>query len=276
MKNIKILLITAAALFALSSCYEKREFTPETGNTPVDFVTTTISLTSEYSYIPVHQLADASNHTKVTIEVLGCTATHLDGSTLTLVDGSDIIFTSKELYVAPLGEEGDGESSFEVRLPGYADYQNVAISVKLTGPDTNIETTVTLQGVTRYNMSGLWSIDNYGQVLIEEDEEDYTKFYVSFPLPTGQIFTFPATRSVNTLAMDPNYTIPAGGFEFFICYADGSSLSPGSPAEFEFADDNTFASSGFFIGIESGGSYYLGTNTTSGAIRGAGTGTRIE
>ena len=107
-------------------------------------------------------------------------------------------------------------------------------------------------------MSGLWSIDNYGQVLIEEDEEDYTKFYVSFPLPTGQIFTFPATRSVNTLAMDPNYTIPADGFEFFICYADGSSLSPGSPAEFEFADDNTFASSGFFIGIESGGSYYLG------------------
>ena len=275
MKNIKVLLLAAAVLLSFSSC-TKRDFTVETGNTPVEFAATTITLNAEYIYIPVRQLAPSDVYTPVTLEIVSCSALHLDGSSLTLENDSDIILTSSELNVAPLGEEGDGESSFEVRLPGYADYQNVAISVKLTGPDTNIETTVTLQGVTRYNMSGLWSIDNYGQVLIEEDEEDYTKFYVSFPLPTGQIFTFPATRSVNTLAMDPNYTIPADGFEFFICYADGSSLSPGSPAEFEFADDNTFASSGFFIGIESGGSYYLGTNTTSGAICGAGTGTRIE
>ena len=269
MKNIKILLITAAALFALSSCYEKREFTPETGNTPVDFVTTTSSLTSEYSYIPVHQLADASNHTKVTIEVLGCTATHLDGSTLTLVDGSDIIFTSKELYVAPLGEEGDGESSFEVRLPGYADYQNVAISVKLTGPDTNIETTITLQGVTRYNMSGLWNLDTWGQVLIEEDEEDYTKFYVSIPLPSGQILTFPATRSVNNLSIDPNATFSDGGFDYFVCLSEAAgSLTPSSPAEFTFASDNAFTTTGIFIGYNSGG--------YKGYVLGAGNGTRIE
>lgn len=268
MKNIKILLITAAALFALSSCYEKREFTPETGNTPVDFVTTTISLTSEYSYIPVHQLADASNHTKVTIEVLGCTATHLDGSTLTLVDGSDIIFTSKELYVAPLGEEGDGESSFEVRLPGYADYQDVAISVKLTGPDTNIETTVTLQGVTRYNMSGYWNLDTWGTLFITEDENDYTKFYVTL-LSANDVREFPAVRSVNTLTIDQTATFNYGGFDYFVCLSEAAgSLTPSSPAEFTFSSDNAFTTTGIFIGYNSGG--------YRGYVLGAGNGTRIE
>ena len=115
MKNIKILIVAAAALFALSSCYEKREFTPETGSTPVEFVSTTVPLQSEYTDIPVHQLAESSNYSEVTLEVLSCTAVHLSGETLTLEDGTDFIFTSKELYVVPIGDEGAGSSSFEVR-----------------------------------------------------------------------------------------------------------------------------------------------------------------
>lgn len=279
MKRIKILLIAAAALFALSSCYEKREFTPATGSTPVEFVSTTVTLASEYTDIPVHQLTESDVYTQVSLEVLGCTALHLNGETITLEDDSDIIFASKELYVAPLGEEGDGSSSFEVRIPGYADYQRVDINVRLTGPSTDIETTITLQGVERYEMAGLWNLDSYGQVLIEEDEEDYTRFYVSVPLATGQIFTYPATRAVNTLQIDPTYTIEGeDGYNYFMCYAadDASSLSPGSPVEFTFTDDNTFSSTGIFLGLENGGKYYTGTSLVKGFITGAGTGTRVE
>ena len=268
MKNIKVLLLAAAVLLSFSSC-TKRNFTVETGNTPVEFAATTITLDAEYIYIPVRQLAASDVYTPVTLEIVSCSALHLDGSSLTLENDSDVILTSSEINVAPLGEEGDGESSFEVRIPGYADYQNVQLSVKLTGPDTNIETTITLQGVTRYNMSGLWNLDTWGQVLIEEDEEDYTKFYVSIPLPSGQILTFPATRSVNNLSIDPNATFSDGGFDYFVCLSTApGSLTPGSPAIFTFTSDNAFTTTGIFIGYNSGG--------YRGWVLGAGNGSRAE
>lgn len=267
MKNIKVLLLAAAVLLSFSSC-TKRNFTVETGNTPVEFAATTITLNAEYIYIPVHQLAASDVYTPVTLEIVSCSALHLDGSSLTLENDSDVILTSSELNVAPLGEEGDGESSFEVRIPGYADYQNVQLSVKLTGPDTNIETTITLQGVTRYNMSGLWNLDTWGTLIITEDENDYTKFYVTF-LSENDQREFPATRAVNNLTIDPNATFNYGGFDYFVCLSTApGSLTPGSPAIFTFTSDNAFTTTGIFIGYNSGG--------YRGWVLGAGNGSRAE
>lgn len=267
MKNIKVLLLAAAVLLSFSSC-TKRNFTVETGNTPVEFAATTITLDAEYIYIPVHQLAASDVYTPVTLEIVSCSALHLDGSSLTLENDSDVILTSSELNVAPLGEEGDGESSFEVRIPGYADYQNVQLSVKLTGPDTNIETTITLQGVTRYNMSGLWNLDTWGTLIITEDENDYTKFYVTF-LSENDQREFPATRAVNNLTIDPNATFSYGGFDYFVCLSTGpGTLTPGSPAIFTFTSDNAFTTTGIFIGYNAGGYY--------GRVLGAGNGSRAE
>lgn len=268
MKRIKILLIAAAALFALSSCYEKREFTPATGSTPVEFVSTTVTLASEYTDIPVHQLAESDVYTQVSLEVLGCTALHLNGETLTLEDDSDIIFASKEIYVAPLGEEGDGSSSFEVRIPGYADYQRVDINVRLTGPSTDIETTITLQGVERYEMNGYWQLDTWGTLYITEDENDYTRFYVTL-LSADDVREFPATRSVNILSIDQTATFEYGGHQYFVCLSEGAgSLTPSSPAQFTFTDDDTFTTTGIFIGYNEGG--------YRGFVLGAGTGTRVQ
>ena len=267
MKNIKVLLLAAAVLLSFSSCTQ-RDFTVETGNTPVEFAATTITLDAEYIYIPVRQLAASDVYTPVTLEIVSCSALHLDGSSLTLENDSDVILTSSELNVAPLGEEGDGESSFEVRIPGYADYQNVQLSVKLTGPDTNIETTITLQGVTRYNMSGLWNLDTWGTLIITGDENDDTKFYVTC-LSENDQREFPATRAVNNLTIDPNATFNYGGFDYFVCLSTApGSLTPGSPAIFTFTSDNAFTTTGIFIGYNSGG--------YAGWVLGAGNGSRAE
>ena len=269
MKNIKILIVAAAALFALSSCYEKREFTPETGSTPVEFVSTTVPLQSEYTDIPVHQLAESSNYSEVTLEVLSCTDVHLSGETLTLEDGTDFIFTSKELYVVPIGDEGAGSSSFEVRIPGYADYQRVDINVRLTGPSTDVETTVTLQGVTRYNMEGLWSWDSWGgNIAIYQDEEDYNLFHIDLGVGT----LIPATRAVNVLRIDNTFEFTLQGYTCrFVLSEDGSNPTASSPVELTFSDDNNFTATGYYLAAYANGSLagYFDRN-------GAGTGTRVQ
>lgn len=269
MKNIKVLLVLAAVLFAFSSC-TKRDFSVETGDTPVEFVTDTVTMNGEYMYIPVHQLAASETYTQVTLEVLSCSGLHLSGDVLTLENDTDVIVTSSQINVAPLGEEGDGESSFEVRVPNYANLQKVEINVRLTGPSTNIETTIVLQGVERYNMSGLWNLDTWGRgpVYVTEDENDYNLFYVTF-LSDTDMREFPATRAVNTLTIDPNATFNHDGHDHFVCLSTGpGTLTPGSPAIFTYTDDNTFTTTGIFIGYNEGGYY--------GWVLGAGNGSRLQ
>lgn len=266
MKNIKVLLVLAAVLFAFSSC-TKRDFSVETGDTPVEFVTDTVTMNGEYMYIPVHQLAASETYTQVTLEVLSCSGVHLSGDVLTLENDTDVIVTSSQINVAPLGEEGDGESSFEVRVPNYANLQKVELNVRLTGPSTSIETTIVLQGVERYNMGGLWNLDTWGTIYVTEDENDYNKFYVTF-LSDTDMREFPATRAVNTLTID-HTAIYSADHEYFVCLSTGpGSLTPGSPAIFTYTDDDTFTTTGIFIGYNEGGYY--------GWVLGAGTGSRLQ
>ena len=245
MKNIKVLLLAAAVLLSFSSC-TKRNFTVETGNTPVEFAATTITLNAEYIYIPVHQLAASDVYTPVTLEIVSCSALHLDGSTITLENDSDVILTSSELNVAPLGEEGDGESSFEIRVPAYTDYQNVLIDVKLTGPDTNIETTITLQGVTRYNMVGTWNWNTMGTVqIIENEEGDYSDFYIDL----GVGFWIPAERKVNNLEIDNTFLFEWGSYLAHFVFFDGAAgtYNTNAPVVLSFTDDNNFTATGWLL-----------------------------
>ena len=94
MKKYQILFAAAALAGLLASCSEK-DFSPATGNTAVEFVQIgEQSLTGEYCYIPVQQVAESSTSTVVSLEVIDCKATHLSGDIITLEADTDYIVTS--------------------------------------------------------------------------------------------------------------------------------------------------------------------------------------
>ena len=280
MKKYQILFAAAALAGLLASCSEK-DFSPATGNTAVEFVQIgEQSLTGEYCYIPVQQVAESSTSTVVSLEVIDCKATHLSGDIITLEADTDYIVTSYEIYANP--QSANENSAFEIRFPGYTDYQDITLQVKLTGEHlgTIVEETVVFKGPERYEMSGLWSLDTWGQVLIEEDENDYNLFYVTIvnqfyasdlkdygSSERAQTLTFPASRNINVLEIDPNVVLNDGIDEIMWCLSTGpGKLSPGSPVQFTFTDDNTFSATGFFFG----------TTGYSGWFGGTGAGARIE
>lgn len=274
MKNIRYFLAAAALIGLLASCSEK-DFTPATGNTAVEFVQIgEQSLTGEYCYIPVQQIAESNTSTLVSMEVLDCKVTHLSGDVLTLKEDTDYIVTRYEIYANP--QSSEETSAFEIRFPDYANYQDITIQVRLTGENlgTLVEETVIFRGPERYEMSGTWSLDTFGTLIIEEDENDYNKFYVtvtnilySESPGRSQTLTFPANRNINILEIDPNAVVNDGVDDMMWCLSTGpGTLSPGNPVQFTFTDDNTFSATGFFIGTTG---YY-------GAVGGTGTGTRLE
>ena len=96
MKQIKLIIAAAAMLGLIASC--EKDFTVQTGDTPVEFVYSSIdtTLNNTYIFIPVRAIAENELSTFTTVEYLGGTYTLKEdpSKTAELVDGSDIIFTS--------------------------------------------------------------------------------------------------------------------------------------------------------------------------------------
>lgn len=222
MKNIRYFFAAAAFIGLLASCSEK-DFTPATGNTPVELtVADTIPLITEYITIPVQQTAESQTATKAGIEILSCTALNTNGETITLAPDTGIIVTSSEIYVLPASE---GESGFEIRIPGFSAYQSIDLSVRLIGDNlgTVTEKTIVAMAPTEIDMTGNWNINGSIFTITMDENGNYT---VIDPF-TG--FGWAAVRDQNTLTISlpsewpqENVGDPHGVVSiYFIGYPDG-------------------------------------------------------
>lgn len=252
MNRIKILLAVTALVAFLASCSEK-DFTPATGNTPVELaVADTITLTSEYIIIPVQQTEESQTATKVGIEILSCTALNLEDEIIALAPDTAFMVTYNEIYVMPASE---GECGFEIRIPGYLDYQSIDFSLRLVGENlgTTIEKTVTAMAPTEIDMTGYWDIGGSEFTVSLDDNGNY---FVTDPF-TG--FEWAAVREQNTLTVSIPDVWPTGNVGtphgevsiYFIGYPDGS-LYLDVPSVWNFTSPSTLTlTNGLAIGFVS-------------------------
>ena len=133
MRNIKLIVAAVALLGLLSSC--EKDFTVKTGNTPVEFLSSTmdVELNSVYNYIPIQMTDSSKVSSRAIVEFVGGTITMKeDGSTREVVNGTDVIFTSLDLYIGAYDPAIDTTSfpnnSIEFRLPNYLQYQSISPS----------------------------------------------------------------------------------------------------------------------------------------------------
>lgn len=276
-----------AAVGSLFSC-TKRDFTVETGNTPVQFTesTMTVDLTQEYNYIPVEMLEQALVSSYTTFEFVGGSYTtyateESESQTFELKNGSDIIFTAMELYVGAFDPEADVDpvtgtnvdtlgnpvlpsNNIEFRLPNYNNYQSVTVNLKLTGAYLGQNTTVEWTGVGRerpvggIDIVGNWSFDGtYKFAIAAGEEEDHYTITDPFfgdtwaaVLENDLTLTLSATMGATFNVGDPHGDVTAT----FCAYheQDGNMyLWPDEPCVFECTSESIMTVNGVFIGFES-------------------------
>lgn len=297
MKYLKILLTAAAAGAMLTSCYE-RQFTPTLGDTPVEFVYSTIDTTLSNStiYLPVHLTEQSSTGGKATLVFTGGTIVMRDGSSREAVEftndetgyanGGDVMITSYELYIGAYDEEEDGTdglptNSFEVKLPDYLEYESISLNFELQADNLGNNTTLTYNAVapTEAVITGSWSINGNTYSISEDGMGGYL---IQTPYVEGQ---FAASRVNNTLtittagvaAEDPDL----GTISVIMCAYhaadDGKTyLWPDEACIWDFSEDGTTVTltNGTFIGFANptqAGSYY---NWNGSAMEAGTTGTK--
>ena len=262
MKNIKVLLLAAAVLLSFSSC-TKRNFTVETGNTPVEFTASTMDvvLNSNYNYIPIQMTAQGNLSSLATFELVeGTIVMKEDGSTVPVEDGVNVIFTSKEIYVGAYDADADGadglpSNNIEFSIPAYLDYQSVSFKLRLTGEylGENVELVWTAKAPTEIDITGNWNIGGSTFVITLDENNEY---HVQDPF-TG--FQWAGVRTGNSFTVSlpsqwPQADVgaPHGVVEvYFIGYPDGK-LYLDVASEWSFADNGTVTlTNGLAIGFVS-------------------------
>lgn len=298
MKYLKYIIIFAA-VGSLFSC-TKRDFSVETGTTPVQFVepTMTVDLTQEYNYIPVEMTEQGVLSTYTTFRVVsGSLTTYADslGNTQTfdLTQNPELVlFTSNDLYVGKFDPEADIDpvtgtnvdtlgnpvlptNSIEFRIPNYPNWKSVTLTLELTGEYLGANKTVTWNAVgpektNDLDITGAWKIGEYDFYIIKVDD---TNYFVNFFSPTaGSEGEFPATfdKETNMLTIDNTATIqvdagdPYGVVDVFVGTFDGQYLDPNTASVWEFVNsDNLIATNGIYIGFHVEGTSYAGWVTVA-------------
>ncbi len=265
MKQIRLIIAATALLGLLASC--EKDFTVETGTTPVEFVYSSIdtTLNNSYIYIPVRMTENASVSSLAKFEYMGGTLVKKeDNSQAELVDGTDIIFTSKEIYVGAYDEATDSVAGYpsnniEARVPNYLNYQSITFKLQLTGEYLGqvTEMTYTATAPTELDMTGKWTI---GTAEFEISEDANGNFLVKDPF-FGDTWT--ATRAGNSLTFnstsgntfnvgDPHGEVTATFCAYHIDESDGNVyLWPNEPCIWDFANTTVTVTNGVFIGFES-------------------------
>ena len=285
MKQIKLIIAAAALTGLLASC--EKDFTVETGNTPVEFVYSSIDtvLNSVMNYIPVQMTQQATPSSYTTFEFLGGTITMKeDSSTVEIVDGTHVIFTSKELYVGAYDPEVDTAdllptNNIEFRIPDYLDYQEITFSLRLTGEylGSITEMTWTATAPAEIDMTGTWNIGSAAFQISVDENGNYTIVDPFFgdswaASRAGTVLTLNSTSGNTFNVGDPHGDVTAT----FCAYheqegGDGTIyLWPDEVCVWEFTDGTVTVTNGVFIGFESpadGGWYnWSGSNIQPGTV----------
>lgn len=276
MKKIRLIIAATALLGLLASC--EKDFTVETGTTPVEFVYSSIdtTLNNSYIYIPVKATENVNVSSLAKFEYMGGTLVNkADNSQADLVDGSDIIFTSKEIYVGAYDEDTDStlgysSNNIEARVPNYLNYQSITFKLQLTGEYLGqvTEMTYTATAPTELDMTGTWSIGNTEFQISEDANGNFIVVDAFF----GDSWT--ATRAGNTLTFNStsgstfNMGDPYGDVTATFCAyheQDGTMyLWPDEVCVWDFADNTVTVTNGVFIGFESpaDGGWYSWSDST--------------
>lgn len=280
MRTFKIFLTVAAAGALLTSCYE-RQFTPELGNTPVEFVSSTIDTTLNSSTIrvPVRMTEQSSTGAEATLIFNGGTVTLKDGTTRDVEEftndqtgyenGGDILITSYHLYIGAYDEEEDGAdglptNSFEILVPDYLSYESITLNFELQADNLGSNTTLTYTATapTEADFTGNWSIDGTQyQITVDETGTVYS-LYTPFAEDP-----FTGSRSGNTLTLNTSGPSVDTGEQFgvvdlILCsfYYEGEQgyLDPNTASVWEFSEDGLTVTltNGVFIGFAADGGYY--------------------
>lgn len=281
MKHSKYIIILASAMGALLSCTE-RDFTPVTGNTPVEFVYSEqeVNLSGAYHYIPIQMTEQASTSSLATVELTGGSITLKDGSVQSIEEGTNIIITSKEIYIGAFDPEADIDpitgtnvdtlgnpvlpsNNIEVRIPSYNEYQNVTLEFKLVGDNLGARTTTKYiaEAPTELVIEGTYKID--GETFyVTADPSDESKYWISYFSANAQEYS--AVRENNTLTVSNTdfVTVNAGEdygeVDCIMCAFDGEYLYPDEKVVLDFAEGSVTATNGIFLGFTTGGSSWAG------------------
>jgi len=280
MRTFKIFLTVAAAGALLTSCYE-RQFTPELGNTPVEFVSSTIDTTLNSSTIrvPVRMTEQSSTGAEATLIFNGGTVTLKEGTTRDVVEftndqtgyenGGDILITSYHLYIGAYDEEEDGAdglptNSFEILVPDYLSYESITLNFELQADNLGSNTTLTYTATapTEADFTGNWNIDGTQyQITVDETGTVYS-LYTPFAEDP-----FTGSRSGNTLTLNTSGPSVDTGEQFgvvdlilcsFHYEGDQGYLDPNTASVWEFSEDgqSVTLTNGVFIGFAANGGYY--------------------
>ncbi len=279
MKYIKIL--TIIGIFGMLCSCTNRDYIPETGTAPVEFISNPdSSFSSALIYLPVTQVKRSNadtTATPVSIKILSCEAVNIANEPVTLEEDVDFMVTDKSIYVAPRDKNGvDTTTSFEIRVPGFQYYKSVTLTAELVGDylATNRQISVKFNGPERYTLDGIFNLTyrDFQTLTMEEavveivkDPEDLLTYYVRlFGEKEGG---FLATREINTLKIVNTYPysldIGQGESPLFLVYCAFEDLTgdpaygifypmPDAtvPASFTFSSDTEFKSTGFCIGYD--------------------------
>ncbi len=272
MKYIKILTIIGL-LSVMCSCTQ-RDFTPEVGTTPVEFVPNTeMTFASALVYIPVRQIGVSNTSTEVSIKINSCEAVNISDETVTLEEGKDFVVTDKDIYVTPR-DGSDTTTSFEIRFPDFQYYKTVTISASLEGKylGSNRDITIVCKGADRYTLDGVFTLtyrhwysktmETMDVEIVKDPEGDLLTYYVRFFGEKEGGFL--AQREVNTLRILNNFAYPLqiaedqGDFPLFCVYCSFEDLTADygyfypmpdatMAATFTYSGDKEFRSTGFCI-----------------------------
>lgn len=289
MKKILYTVLGLSLLAFLPSC-SNDDFTPEVGNTSVEFVPAeTFPIENQYFYIPVHQTEMSNTASVARMEIVEAYGVDIVGNRIDCVEDSVIIFTSKEIYVGPFDENEDDETTygtayFELSLPTYVSIDTLSLTLRLTGDNVGANSTMTytFKSVEQYDMSGvflIYGIYNDPNTGIDQqlqmqfaitsniDPTNPLIYGISFGVPTGYTAqpadAIKAERFINRLVISGSY-IDADGVEWVIYPYDGTNILSGD-VELVFSSDDVFtATNGMFFGYVEDGSTWIMSMSSPG------------
>ena len=275
MKYIKSLLVVISLLTLTFSC-TKRDFTPEVGNTKVQFATERIDITlnGDFHYVPVQMVEQATTSATAEIELVSAKAV-IDGQEIDLVErekndtlAADIIFTSKKIYIAPYdsvkhGVNGLPEANFEFRLPNYKQYESISISFKLVGDNVVAEKSTlsynaekaaggTIEGAYALTCS-IWPDSGPIDVKITKVSDELYRFGYFDP-DNGDV---DCTVDGSTIYLSTSQFITYEGTDLYYRGCDGSSILDQAVAITVDAGGFTLDNGMFFGDLSTGQGYVI-------------------